>query len=263
MLLDPDPPDFPGLWASAWGQDAYGLWQAFVLEGVRQVMRWMPPGEFLMGSPPDEPGRRDSESLHPVTLTEGFWLAESACSQALWEAVMGRNPSRFAGNPQYPVEQVSWDDCAEFFDRANRLLSPGLVLRFPTEAQWEYACRAGTDTAFSTGPEISTDQANFDPGSGKGGQELDRQRPVDVLEFSPNAWGLYQMHGNVWEWCADWFDAYSDRAVTDPRGPAEGRDRVLRGGSWFDDRRGLRSAYRLAASPDGRFGGIGLRLAGG
>jgi formylglycine-generating enzyme required for sulfatase activity len=265
MLFDLNPPEFPAVWASAWGQDGYGLWQAFTLNGVRQVMRWIPPGSFLMGSPQDEPERHDEEIQHRVSLTQGYWLAESACTQELWQAVMGDNPSDFKDNPQNPVESISWNDCVRFFARANELLQGRLRLRFPNEAAWEYACRAGTDSPFWWGKDLTTDQANYDgnyPYAG-GVKGESRGRTVEVLAFDPNPWGLYQMHGNVWEWCADWDGPYPAEAITDPCGPAEGQRRVLRGGSWFNDGRFLRSAFRLARRPDSRAHDCGLRLAGG
>ncbi|EGV30881.1 Sulphatase-modifying factor protein [Thiorhodococcus drewsii AZ1] len=254
MLFDPSPPLFPADWAIAWGEDVYGLWQACEIAGVRQVMRWCPPGRFLMGSPPDEPERGDNEAQHEVALTCGFWLAETACTQALWQAVIGDNPARFREDPEHPVEQVSWDRCQDFLARVNRLRDDSLVLRLPTEAEWEYACRAGTRTAFSFGDALDTEQANYDG---------NYERTLPVQSFAPNPWGLYQMHGNVWEWCADWFGDYPAGPVLDPNGPADGASRVLRGGSWSVGGRLLRSAYRRRSAPDSRFDFIGLRLAGG
>ena len=265
MLLDPHPPLFPAAWAVAWGEDAYGLWHAFELGGVRQVMRWIAPGRFVMGSPEHERGRFDDETQHGVTLTKGFWLAETACTQALWQAVTGENPAHFSDDPEQPVEQVSWLDCVAFVERINAEREDGLVLRLPTEAEWEYACRAGTRTAFSFGDALSTELANY-RGSWDLSGELEgenRQRTLPVKHFQPNPWGLYQMHGNVWEWCADWSADYPAGAVTDPTGPADGQDRVLRGGAWFDFGRFLRSACRIGDGPGIRDRRIGLRLAGG
>jgi len=265
MLLDPNPPDFPAAWATAWGEDLYGLWQAFAIGGVGQVMRWIPPGRFEMGSPEEEPERRDDETLHPVTLTRGLWLAETACTQALWRAVRGDNPSGFDDDPENPVEQVSWDDCQAFIAEANRHFPAGFRLRLPTEAEWEYACRAGTRTPFSFGTELTTDLACYDGRypyhDGQRGEY--RQRTLPVHHFQPNSWGLYQMHGNVWEWCQDRHGDYSDGPVTDPKGPEQGRSRVLRGGSWRGNGRSLRSAYRARPLPGYRDRSIGLRLAGG
>ena len=265
MLFDPNPPAFPGDWALAWGEDAYGLWQAFEIHGVRQTMRWIPPGRFSMGSPPDEPERVDHEVQHQVTLAHGFWLAETACTQALWQAVTGENPAQFKDDPENPVEQVSWEDCEAFLAQANGMRDDGLALRLPTEAEWEYACRAGTRTPFSFGDELTTDKANYDGGYpyNDGSKSEYRARTLPVHGFQSNPWGLYQMHGNVWEWCADWYGDYPAGEAMDPVGPVEGRGRVLRGGAWDDSGRYLRSAYRSHSPPVSRYDSIGLRLAGG
>jgi len=241
---------YPALWATAWGEDAYGFWQAFALNGIQQVMRWIPAGEFLMGSPEDEAERYSDESQHRVVIEKGFWLADTACTQELWQAVMGENPSHFKNDPQNPVEKVSWDDCQVFITKANALLGESW-LTLPSEAAWEYACRAGTQTPFWFGETISTKQANFDGNSPYAGaeKEIYRKKTVPVVSFAPNPWGLYQVHGNVWEWCEDFDQFDSDR-------------RVLRGGCWLDSARCLRSAHRGAYSPDVRYGGVGLRLAG-
>jgi formylglycine-generating enzyme required for sulfatase activity len=235
-----------------------------VIFGVVQRMRWIPAGTFLMGSPSGEPERFGDETQHEVTLTQGFWLADTACTQELWEAVMGSNPSRFKGADN-PVEQVSWQDCQEFLRRANAG-HPGLGLRLPTEAEWEYACRAGTTTPFSFGSSITTDLANYDGNydseynSAKG---VYRETTVPVKEFTPNALGLYQMHGNVWEWCADWYGDYPTDSATDPAGPDTGEVRVLRGGSWIDCAGALRSAFRFVWPPVDRDVFCGFRLSRG
>jgi len=142
------PERFPLRWASAWGEDEYGLWMRLELGEARQRFRWIAPGTFRMGSPADEPGRNGDEVPHEVTLSEGYWLADTACTQALWQAVTGRNPSRFREQPGQPVEQVSWNEVQDFLAELNRRL-PGLEARLPSEAEWEYACRAGTTTPFS------------------------------------------------------------------------------------------------------------------
>ena len=201
MILDPNPPadDFPAPWAVAFGEDAFGLWQAFEIGGERQVMRWIAPGKFLMGSPEDEPERHDNETPHLVTISRGYWLAESATTQALWQAVMGENSARFVDDAQNPVEKVSWHDCRDFIDAINEQLGNGPRLRLPTEAEWEYACRAGSKGPFSWGDTLTTAQANYDGGypyaDGEKGEY--RERTLPVIAFAPNAWGLYQMHGNV------------------------------------------------------------------
>jgi len=152
----------PPSWAVDWGTDKYGAWVAFQCKGVRQRMRWIPPGTFQMGSREDEPERYGEEygdwnegPQHQVTVSHGFWLFDTSCTQALWQTVMGDNPSRFTG-PDRPVEQVSWEDCQRFLTKINEVV-PGLALSLPTEAQWEYACRAGTSTPFSFGVNITTE----------------------------------------------------------------------------------------------------------
>jgi len=269
MILDPNPPVFPDRWASSWGEDSYGLWQAFDIDGVRQVMRWIVPGQFDMGSPTSEQNRGDKETQHRVRISHGFWLADTACTQALWQQVMGKNPSQFNDNWQNPVEQVSWDDCQEFITTLNQTLGGHLTLRLPTEAQWEYACRAGTTSVFNTGANITTAQANYNgnfPYADAPKGEY-REQTVAVDSFAPNSWGLYQMHGNVWEWCEDEYSKYLEGFLTDPVGsrpkPEEGHSRVLRGGSWDNFAHRLRSASRDRSPPDDRIRNIGLRLAGG
>ena len=245
------PSVFPPACACAWGDDSYGLWIDVVIGGPVQRFRWIEPGEFLMGSPEGEPERFDHEGpQHVVRLTEGYWLAETACSQAVWQAVMGANPSGFKDDPQNPVEQVSWDDVAGeggFLRRLEKLL-PLMEPSLPTEAEWEYACRAGTAGAFNWDSEtITQEQANYraSVAYNDGATAEDWQKTVPVRSFAPNAWGLYQMHGNVWEWCADGLRTYSAEAQTDPLGRVvDGALRVVRGGSWFHVPRVLRAACR-------------------
>ena len=155
------PPVMPFRWACAYGEDRTGLWQAFEVAGVRQVMRWIPPGEFQMGSPWADKQGGKNERQHRVVLTEGYWLADTTCTQALWIAVMGANPSQFVDDQQNPVEQVSWLDINDEFLPKLNAPAPGLQLELPTEVQWEYACRAGTATTFSFGEQITTDQVNY------------------------------------------------------------------------------------------------------
>jgi formylglycine-generating enzyme required for sulfatase activity len=255
------PPVFPFPWADQWGKDRYGIWVAFTIEEVRQCMRWIKPGKFMMGSPKGEKERYDDETQHEVILTEGFWLADTACTQALWQAVMGENPSGFKG-PQRPVEQVSWEDCKTFIDKTNRL-KPGLDLCLPSEAQWEYACRAGTETPFWFGDNITPEQVNYRGTSpyadGKKGEY--REQTVDVKSLPCNGWGLYQMHGNVWEWCEDWYGEYAPDLIVNPTGPDSSGDRVCRGGSWFSNGRLVRSAIRVWYVPSSRVSSAGLRFA--
>ena len=261
------PPTFPARWASEWGQDHFGLYMDLNHQGVCQRFRWILPGSFLMGSPENEAERESwsgDETQHRVTLNYGFWLADTACSQALWQAVMNDNPSHFKGDPGLPVENVSWLDVQEFIERLNALF-PDLQAKLPTEAQWEYACRAGTQTPFSFGDDITPEQVNYDgnyPYAG-GSKGLYRQQTVPVKSLPPNPWGLYEMHGNVWEWCADWYGDYPKQAVIDPQGPDQGHGRVVCGGSWRNDAGGTRSANRRRDGPDDRNSDLGFRLAPG
>ena len=256
------PERFPLPWASAWGDDEYGLWLRLTVGDARQRFRWIAPGTFPMGSPADEAERYDDEIQHSVTLTRGYWLADTACTQALWRAVQGNNPSRFADDARRPVEQVSWDDVQDFLAALNRRVA-GLAARLPSEAEWEYACRAGTTTPFSFGADITPEQVNYDgnrPYAG-GRKGLFRGQTVAVGTLPANAWGLYEMHGNVLEWCADVYGDYPTTPQRDPRGAAPGAGRVLRGGSWYYIGRFARSADRNHNEPDFRFGTFGFRLA--
>ncbi|MCI5162651.1 MAG: formylglycine-generating enzyme family protein [Candidatus Electrothrix sp. AX5] len=257
------PESFPDRWASEWGEDEHGLWMAFHFQELRYVLRWIEPGIFMMGSPVDEPERYDDEILHQVTLTEGFWLGATTVTQALWQAVMQENPSHFKGDERL-VEQVSWEDAQKFIEQLNTAI-PGLELILPTEAQWEYACRAGTSTPFFFGEKISTEQVNYDGNypyaDGEKGEY--REETVEVKALLCNQWGLYQMHGNVREWCQDWFGDYPSESVINPKGPATGRNRVCRGGSWRRNGGYCRSAYRPGREPDHRDYWLGFRLARG
>ncbi len=235
-------------WASQMGEDEYGCYSELDIKGIVQRFRWIEAGAFLMGSPSSEEDRSSDEVRHQVKLTKSFWLADTACSQALWQVVMGYNPSEFQNNSENPVETVNWHDVQSFIHRLN---SFGIEARLPTEAEWEYACRAGTITTFSYSDEVSSQQVSF----GRYKRET-----VPVKSFSPNGWGLYQMHGNVWEWCQDWYGAYPRQAVTDPQGAVSGSSRVLRGGSWNDYAKRLRSAYRFYYAPADRRNDVGFRL---
>jgi len=260
------PEEFPEPWASDWGEDEFGLWMAFTYKGVRQAFRWCEPGTFLMGSPKDEPERKsfgNDETQHQVTLTKGFWIADTPVTQALWEVVMGDNPSHFKGE-ELPVDSVKWEDAQTFITKMNGLKAE-LKLCLPTEAQWEYACRAASVTPFCWGDQMDSRLVNFDGSRfyNSGGPSEYRRRTVDVKELPCNDWGLYQMHGNVWEWCQDRFGDYPAEPVIDPQGAETGGSRVLRGGSWGNDGGSCRSAYRLRNGPSYRHSGIGFRLARG
>jgi len=222
---------------------------------------WIPPGTFLMGSPANEPERSDDETQHGVTLTKGFHLGVHQVTQAQWQAVMGANPSNFKGENNLPVEQVSWDDCVAFCEALGK--KDGRTYRLPTEAEWEYACRAGTTTPFHFGDTISVNQSNYDGNytysNGKKG--VYRQKMTPVGSFPANAWGLFDMHGNVWEWCADWFGPYPEGELKDPQGFIGGEARVLRGGSWSFNPRFCRSACRYWRAPGSRDYDLGCRVA--
>ena len=257
----------PPKWATAYGQDRYGYFADFKVESadsdvaIEQRMRWIPPGSFQMGSKENEHARKPDETYHKVTLTSGFWLADTACTQELWKAVTGNQPSQFQG-PNLPVENISYDDCIAFCQQLRRRID-GLNVTLPTEAQWEYACRANTSTPFSTGKTISTQECNFDgnypylPDDRKGDY---RKTTVDVKNYKPNAWGLYQMHGNVWEWCLDWYGNISSEHAVDPIGADNGTLRVVRGGSWLYYAQGVRSAFRDWVEPGVRGSYLGFRL---
>jgi sulfatase modifying factor 1 len=248
-------------WEGELGYDNAGLYSDLIIKGIIQRCRWLPPGIFVMGSPSSEKKRHDSETQHQVTLTQGFWLADSACTQALWKAVMGDNPAFFTTNENNPVEQVSWDDVQNFIKKLN-ILIPGLGIQLPTEAQWEYACRAGTATPFSFGETITSEQVNYDGNVpyADGKKNGCREKTVEVKSLPANSWGLYEMHGNVWEWCVDWYDDFSVIPVIDPLGSDTGSSRVLRGGSWSNYGWRTRSANRGWYAPVNRDNYIGFRF---
>ncbi|MCI5145329.1 MAG: formylglycine-generating enzyme family protein [Candidatus Electrothrix sp. AR3] len=255
-------------WAENMGVDQYGLYADLLFKGVTQRFRWIQPGSFMMGSPDDEPERRENERQHEVVLTESYWLADTACPQALWQAVTGKNPSHFKGDER-PVEKVRWEDVHKFVEQLNAAI-PGLELVLPSETQWEYACRAGTTSPFSFGANITPEKVNYNGNYpyAKGEKGLYRQETVEVKELPCNEWGLYQMHGNVWEWCQDWFGDYPSGSVIDPKGAAYGHVRVCRGGSWFNHGRYCRSAARFRFEPSRfepgiRLNWLGFRLARG
>ncbi len=251
-------------WKPPFGKDKYGIYADLTINKVSQRFRWIESGSFLMGSPPDEPERYDDEIQHQVTLTQGYWLADTACTQALWQAVMGDNPARFKEDKNNPVEQVSWDDVQDFLSKLNQLI-PDLNAYLPSEAEWEYACRAGAKktTPFSFGDNITPEQVNYDGSRPYNNAEkgLDRGKTVAVKSLPPNDWGLYEMHGNVLEWCNDWFGDYPNESVTNPKGATEGTSRVLRGGSWYSLARYSRSASRNYDAPVIRFHDLGFRFA--
>lgn len=222
--------------------------------GVKMEMIYVAPGSFMMGSPKSEAGHENDETQHRVTLTRGYWLGKYEVTQRQWECVMGDNPSRFQSDNR-PVENVSWNDCQRFIAKVDDLTRCqfGGEARLPTEAEWEYACRAGTTTAYSWGNALNGDRANCDGNHpwGTTTQGRCRKSTSDVGSYSPNTWGFYDMHGNVHEWCNDLFGSYGGDA-TDPGGAASGRGRVLRGGSCNSPARGCRSADRFWDRPGSR-----------
>jgi formylglycine-generating enzyme required for sulfatase activity len=217
----------------------------------------IPAGEFLMGSPEaDEDAYDDEKPQHRVTIGRPFYLGKYEVTQAQWRAVMGGNPSEFKGRPAHPVENVSWDDAQEFISRLNQKEGTNKY-RLPTEAEWEYAARAGSTTVYSFG----NDAAQLEQYAWWYGNSEEKTQPVGTK--APNAWGLYDMHGNVWEWVRDWYEEryYSSSPSTDPQGPLSGSDRVNRGCSWSGGAGDCRSAIRLYDSPDTRGSNLGFRLA--
>ncbi len=226
--------------------------------GVKLEMVLIPAGEFMMGSPDADKYAGPAEKpRHRVRIAKPFCLGKYLVTQEQWEAVMGDNPSFFKG-PKNPVEGVSWEDCQKFLAKLNeksRSARDKFVL--PTEAQWEYACRAGSTTRYCFGDDESKlgEYAWYDANSD------DKTHPVGGKK--PNAWGLYDMHGNVWEWCQDWYDGryYADAPTDDPRGPATGLNRVYRGGYWDYDAGHCRSADRFYVTPGIQYHNLGFRVA--
>jgi formylglycine-generating enzyme required for sulfatase activity len=225
--------------------------------GVKLEMALIPAGEFLMGSPESDKDAYSSEKpQHRVRITKPFYLGKYLVTQQQWEAIMGNDPSHFEVMKN-PVEQVSWNDCQQFLDKLNAKPHPGGgKFRLPTEAQWEYACRAGSTTRYGYGD----DESGLGEYAWYGKNSDNKPHPAGWKR--PNAWGLYDMHGNVWEWCADWFDGgyYAHSPADDPPGPATGVDRVLRGGCWSDQAAFCRSARRYFDGPRGRSASLGLRI---
>ena len=287
---------------SSFAGEEPGELRVIEINGVSYRFRWAPPGTFTMGvseveleeacriireaeiKKGQERGDDVSEERldaalkgtrewiaeearpHDVTLTQGFWILETEVTQPMWESIMGNNPSEFQG-AELPVERVSWVDCQKFIVELNKLEAApvGSSFALPTEAQWEYACRAGTTTAFSWGDSLNGDRANCNGarpyGTEETGEFLGRTTPVG--SYAANPWGLFDMHGNVREWCQDRFlhDAYPADAVTDPRGPDSGESRAARGGGWRDGAMDCLSARRHSLAVGFRLDRLGFRLA--
>jgi formylglycine-generating enzyme required for sulfatase activity/predicted Ser/Thr protein kinase len=258
-----------------------------LVEGCKIRMCWIPPGDFLMGSSEGELGRREDETLHRVVLTRGFWMGKYPVTQAEWAKVMGNRPSRFGDSGffasslvklelshswgRFPVESVTWlDVCGNkmrnggFLPKLNSAAPLERCYGLPTEAQWEYAARAGTSSTLNSGKELTSLDGicqNLDEVGWY--RQNSGNRTHIVGGRKANAWGLHDMHGNVWEWCSDWYGEYPSGIATDPRGASSGSYRVVRGGGWNYDALYCRAAYRYGNFPGYAYNGIGFRLVRG
>lgn len=242
------------------------------------VFKWIPEGCFLMGSPEDEAGRNPDEGPRHQVCLSGFWMGKTEVTVGQWRAIMGSDPSLIKNSDAYPVDMVSWEMASEFASKLNGLAGGGF--RLPTEAEWEYACRAGSQTPFATGETLSHEEATFDKrfslpaapleprrkSRRKAAKPKPKPRPgvhtTAAANYPANAFGLHDMHGNLWEWCEDIYDAefYARSPATNPRNDGEGASRVLRGGSWVTKQETLRSANRGSAWPNLSTAFYGLRL---
>ena len=248
-----------------------------ITNSIGMKLTLIPAGKFVMGSPADEAERDPEELQHEVTITKPFYLGVFEVTQREYEKVTGKNPSHFKKlESDQPVEQVRWTEAADFCNRLSNNADEkkaGRVYRLPTEAEWEYACRAGTTTAYHHGAGLSAKLANFDGRFPFGGADKGAylQKPAKVGSYAPNAWGLYDMHGNVAEWCADWYDPdyYKTSPKENPPGPAKGvlytgfaKDyfHVVRGGCWNDEAQACRSAYRFRLQSGEQYRWVGLRV---
>jgi formylglycine-generating enzyme required for sulfatase activity len=239
----------------------------------------LPAGTFLMGSPAEEPGHcADERPRHEVTITRPFYLGVYPVTQAQFQTLLGTNPSHFCrsgrGKEQvkgedtslFPVEKVTWGSAVAFCRKLSDKEREGRVYRLPTEAEWEYACRAGKNgEPFAFGASLSATHASFDGSQPLGSDAFDGpylKRPTAVGSYPPNAFGLFDMHGNVWEWCQDWYalDYYAESPADDPRGPEHGEQRILRGGCWNSSAARCRSAYRGRSEPGSHVYRFGFRV---
>jgi formylglycine-generating enzyme required for sulfatase activity len=215
-------------------------------------------GTFTMGSDKKELERHgDEDPVRQVTISKDYYIGQYEVKQEQWVAMMGENPSIFTDKPEWrvhPVDNVSWNDCKIFIEKLNAL-EVG-TFRLPTEAEWEYACRAGTTTRFYWGED--PDNRDLHDNAWGFSRAEGRSHPVGLK--MPNPWGLYDMSGNVWEWCSDWRKAYSAADTLNPTGPPEGTRKIYRGGSWFNEPAALRSANRHGHPPETRGTNSGLRL---
>ncbi|MDY6906428.1 MAG: formylglycine-generating enzyme family protein [Thermodesulfobacteriota bacterium] len=240
---------------------------ATIQNDLQMSFVFIPPGDFTMGSPAKEPGRFADEVRHKVLITKGYYLQTTEVTQGQWESVMFNNPSAFTkGGYNCPVENVSWNDVQAFIRKLNRQAGTHMY-RLPTEAEWEYACRKGMDEGFVAGLLssthcISTDHVNYNgnyplPGCPKG---VYRETTLPVASFVPDSLGLFDMRGNVYEWCADRYGPYPGNKVMDPQGRSYGKYRVFRGGSWYSSARYCRAAYRGKEKADYKYHNLGFRL---
>ncbi len=250
-----------------------------ITNSIGMELALIPPGKFLMGSPESEIEREADEQQHEVVITKPFHMGVHEVTQGQYQKVIGKNPAFFnpggGGSPDHPVEQVLWRDAVEFCSRLSGLeeeKKAGRTYRLPTEAEWEYACRAGGSTVFHFGAALSSKQANFNGafpyGAAANGPYL--AKTAKAGSYPANAFGLHDMHGNVWEWCSDWYDEnyYKNSPREDPQGPPAGvlptgfKDfyRVARGGCWLDEARGCRAAYRFRFMPSDPYRLVGFRV---
>jgi sulfatase modifying factor 1 len=227
---------------------------------IGQTFTLIQSGTFLMGSPASEKGSYTNETQHQVTLTKSFFMGTTVVTQGQWKKVMGTEPWKGEAYVQegddYPAVYVSWHDAVKFCEKLSDM--EGETYRLPTEAEWEYACRAGSKTAFS----FRDDKQELDQYAWfcENAWDIDEKYAHRVSQKLPNAWGLYDMHGNVWEWCHDWYGDYSSTPLTDPQGPSSGSSRVLRGGSWYFVPLYVRCAFRRSDTPGSRYYDDGFRL---
>ena len=236
-------------------------------KGVTMKLVRIPAGTFLMGSPDNERGRSDGDGpQRHVVITRPFYMSIHEVTQEQYEAATGGNPSHFRRGSTDPVDGVSWDDAVTFCETLSRGMTK--TIRLPTEVEWEYACRAGTRTAYSWGNSWKQGVCNAEnhpkgrnnnvPEFRRRGLPVDSTMPVGT--FKPNAWGLYDMHGNLWEWCSDWKGSYADADTRDPEGPSSGEYRVLRGGAWICVPRGCRSSCRYGLPGEWGYDFVGFRV---
>ena len=257
-------PEAPA-WADTFGVDPHGVFAGVTVAGASQMLRWIEPGRFQMGSPEGEVGRFGDEGpQHEVVIPNGFWVGQTPVTQEFYQAVAGDNPSRFEGDGRRPVENVSWEDAVAFCGNLNERLSElgSVSSRLPAEAEWEYACRAGSTATLYNDKELTSEAGACPNLDELAWYDEDSQQTTHVVgERQPNAWGLYDVLGNVWEWCQDeWHGDYEGAPNDGSAWCDEGRSRVSRGGSWGISARRCRCACRNRWEPDARSVNLGFRL---